>query len=67
MILNNQPNKPVEKMPALILRQSINLLRMMPNCKNALPARNGISPDNWMDGSKLVSHILGRAYPWRFG
>lgn len=61
MVFDNQLHEPIKEMLALFLGQSINPFRVVPNCKDALPASDRIGPNNRMNGSKLISGILRRA------
>jgi hypothetical protein len=63
MVVDNQSNKPVEKVLTLFLCKTIDLLGMMTHSENALPARNRVGADDGMDRFQIVSDVL-RGTSW---
>lgn len=61
VVIDNQPHKPVQELFALSLRQAIDMLNMMANCKHGFPPRHWIGADDGVLCDELFAHVLGRA------
>lgn len=58
MILHNQLHKPIQRLPALLFRQPIDLLHMMTDRKYRVPSRHRIRPNDRMNGRQVFAYVL---------
>ena len=61
MVLNNQLNKPVEKVFALGFRKTIDALDMVPDSKDRFPATDWVCANYGMLCNQFGAHVLWRS------
>jgi len=61
MVLSDHTEELVEKVGGLVLSQSVDMLNVVADSEDSLPACNGIGADNWVLGRELVTNIQWRA------
>lgn len=61
MVLNDKIHEPVEKMTALLLRDTVDLLNVRADSKDTLPAGDRVGTDDRVLSDKLFSDVLRRA------
>lgn len=61
MVLVHQFQEPVEERLAFMLCQSVDVLDMSPNRKDALPPRHWVRSYHWVNRLEFLSHVLRRS------
>lgn len=61
MVLNNKSHKPVKKMAALLLGDTVDLLYVRTDSEDTLPTGDRVSADDRVLSDKLFSNVLRRA------
>lgn len=51
VVFDNQIHKPIQQSPALLLRQPVDTLDMMPDSEDGLPACDRVRANDGMDGA----------------
>lgn len=58
MVLIHQIQEPVEKLLALLLGHTVDVAHVPTDGEDALPACDGVRPDDRVDGSKDLPNVL---------
>lgn len=57
MVLCDHTEELVEKVGGLVLSQAVDVLDVVADSEDGLPAGNGVGADNWVLGRELVANI----------
>jgi hypothetical protein len=59
VIINNEPDEPVKQCLALPFCEPVDVLHVMPDGENRLPAGDGIGTNNGVHGDEFFADVFG--------
>jgi hypothetical protein len=58
VVLCDELHEPIERFGAFFLGEAVDVLHVVADCEDELPARDGIGTNHWMYGAEACANIL---------